>query len=117
MTSTPETDSPAQGGASFDLDLLKAQQAKLRHTARLHWAHWLIISLSLVITVFAWKTSETALVKRDHIRFDREAERSVNLMKERITHYEDALLSGVAAMQSHGGDMTREEWREFNRGN
>ncbi len=113
MTSTPETDSPAQGGASFDLDLLKAQQAKLRHTARLHWAHWLIISLSLVITVFAWKTSETALVKRDHIRFDREAERSVNLMKERITHYEDALLSGVAAMQSHGGDMTREEWRRY----
>ncbi len=113
MTSAPRTDSPAHGGPGFDLDLLKAQQAKLRHTARMHWAHWLIISLSLLITVFAWKTSESALVKRDQLRFDREAERSVNLMKERIIHYEDALLSGVAAMQSHGGDMTREQWRRY----
>lgn len=115
MTSAPRTDSPVHGGPSLDLDLLKAQQAKLRHTARLHWAHWLIISLSLVITVFAWKTSESALVKRDQLRFDREAERSVNLMKERITHYEDALLSGVAAMQSHSGNMTREEWRRYSK--
>ena len=113
MTTAPRTDSPAYGGPNLDLDLLKAQQAKLRHTARLHWAHWLIISLSLVITIFAWKTSESALVKRDQLRFDREAERSVNLMKERITHYEDALLSGVAAMQSHSGNMTREEWRTY----
>jgi hypothetical protein len=32
----------------FNLDLLKNQQSMLRHHGRLHWAHWLIISLSLV---------------------------------------------------------------------
>ncbi|NND90307.1 MAG: hypothetical protein HKN42_05525 [Granulosicoccus sp.] len=97
----------------FDIEVLKTQQAGLRHQGRLHWMHWCIISLSLVITVFAWKTSENALNKEDAIRFEREAERVVDLMRERIRHYEDALLSGVAAMQSHGGDMSRAEWRLY----
>jgi CHASE1-domain containing sensor protein len=45
--------------------------------------------------------------------FDREAERVINLMQERIKHYEDVLLSGVAAMQSHGGEMSRSQWRQY----
>ncbi|ASJ76521.1 CHASE domain-containing protein [Granulosicoccus antarcticus] len=113
MTAASHTESPIRAGPTFDLELFKSQQAKLRHHAKLNWIHWFILGLSLAITVFAWKTSESALIKRDQIRFEREAERAVSMMQERIRHYEDALLSGVAAMQTHDGVMTREEWRNY----
>ncbi|MGQ7845541.1 CHASE domain-containing protein [Granulosicoccus sp. 3-233] len=106
---------PRQSGQrrTIDLELLKAQQSRLRQHARLHWTHWFILCLSLVITVFAWQTSESALIKRDQIRFEHEAERAIVQIRERLGHYEDALLSGVAAMQSHGGEMSREQWRRY----
>lgn len=113
MSSSKQSDANPFGVRPFDIELLKTQQARLRHYGRLHWAHWLILCLSLIITIFAWKTSQSALDKQDHIRFDREAERVMNLMRERIRHYEDALLSGVAAMQSHDGEMTRAQWRRY----
>ncbi len=98
---------------ALDLDLLKAQQDRLRQHARLHWTHWFILCVSLVITVFAWQTSKTALMKRDQIRFEHEAERAIVQIRQRLGHYEDALLSGVAAMQSHDGEMSREQWRRY----
>lgn len=97
----------------IDLDLLKAQQARLRHHARLHWAHWFILIMSLIITIFAWQTAKNALVKRDQVRFDNEAQRAISQIRVRLGHYEDALLSGVAAMQSHDGQMTRDQWRLY----
>ena len=98
---------------TIDLELLKAQQDRLRHHARLHWTHWFILCVSLVITVFAWQTSESALMTRDQARFEHEAERAITQIRERLGHYEDALLSGVAAMQAHGGEMSRQEWRRY----
>ena len=98
---------------TIDLELLKAQQDRLRHHARLHWTHWFILCLSLVITVFAWQTSRSSLMNRDQVRFEHEAERAITQIRERLGHYEDALLSGVAAMQAHGGEMSRQEWRRY----
>lgn len=104
---------PSSTRRTVDLDLLKAQQDKLRHHARLHWMHWLILSMSLVITIFTWQTAESALMKRDQVRFKHEAERTISRIQERLGHYEDALLSGVAAMQSHKGEMSRDDWRLY----
>lgn len=100
---------------AIDLNKLKEQQTRLRHHARLHWAHWFILIMSLIITVFAWQTAENALLKRDQLRFDTEVERAIGQIRVRLGHYEDALLSAVAAMQSHNGDMTRDQWRQYSR--
>lgn len=111
---TPSTE-PGQANKrrTIDLELLKTQQTRLRQHARLHWTHWFILCVSLVITVFAWQTSDSALMKRDQLRFNHEAERAIDLIRERLGHYEDALLSGVAAMQSHDGRMSRADWQRY----
>lgn len=107
------TQTPSDANHSFDLDHLRTQQNSLKRQGRMHWVHWLIVGLSVVITLFAWRTSENSLDSQEQSRFDREAERVVNLMQERIKHYEDALLSGVAAMQTHNGDMSRSQWKRY----
>jgi signal transduction histidine kinase len=97
----------------FDIAVLRNQQASLHHQGRLYWAHWLIIALSALITLTAWTISHSALQEQDQLRFDREVDRVIGLMQERIRHYEDALLSGVAVMQSHGGEMSRRQWYRY----
>jgi len=97
----------------FDVDNLKAQQQKLKKTRRMSAMHWCIVAFSLVITVFAWKTSKSSFEAATQLRFEQEAGRVINLMSERINHYQDALLSGVAAMQTHGGTMSRGQWRQY----
>lgn len=97
----------------LNFDVLRTQQTTLGSQGRMHWAHWIIIGVSALITVIAWHTSKSALNNQELFRFEREAERVVNLMRERIKHYEDALLSGVATMQSHGGRMTKGKWQRY----
>ena len=113
MTISSTEPRPVDKRRAIDLDLLKAQQNRLRQHARLHWTHWFILCVSLVITVFAWQTSKSALMKRDQVRFEHEAERAIVQIRQRLGHYEDALLSGVAAMQSHDGEMSRNQWRRY----
>lgn len=113
MTTAPPRQSRSQLTSTFDIDLFQAQQARLRQHGKLHWMHWLIVTLSVVITVVAWRTSHSALQERNSALFRNESERVVNLMLERLKHYEDGLLSGVAAMQVQGGTMSREEWRRY----
>lgn len=102
-----------RSGQHFDVELIRSQQDKLHQQGRLHWAHWLILCLSVFITIFAWQISSSAVEERNLTRFNNESDRVVNLMLERLRHYEDALLSGVAAMQVHGGNMTRSQWRRY----
>ncbi len=99
--------------SAFDIESVRIQQAKLRRDARLHWVHWLIVASSVVITFVAWQTSHNALQERNQTSFVTESDRVVALLSERLAHYEDALLSGVAAIQATAGSMTRSEWRRY----
>ncbi|MFK7890459.1 MAG: CHASE domain-containing protein, partial [Granulosicoccus sp.] len=97
----------------FDASELKQQQVDLRRKGRLHWAHWCILSLSVIITMIAWQISSTALQAQESLRFDRESQHLIDLMSDRIRKYEDALLAGVATLQSHNGHMSRRQWRLY----
>lgn len=99
--------------AAIDGDTLRSRLDALRHQGRLHAGHWVIVCLSVAITFFAWHTSHSALEERSHRRFLSESERVIGLVQERLRHYEDALLSAVAAMQAQGGEMSRERWRLY----
>lgn len=103
----------AAGERSVDVDTLRERQAALHRQGALHWWHWVIVGLSVVITFFAWNTSRSALEERAQRRFAGESERVIELMRERLRHYEDALLSAAAAMQIEDGVMTRERWRRY----
>lgn len=102
-----------EGGIQAESVLESDEQAKLAHTGRLHWFHWLIVGFSLVLTVSAWYFSRSQVEAAVRDRFDREAGRVTELVRERMELYENALFAGVAAVQSNGGDMSYAEWRTF----
>ena len=75
--------------------------------------HWLIIVASLLLSVIVWRYTRHAHDQELESRFAREVERTVELVEERMRHYEDALLSGVATINTLGGDTTFEQWKSY----
>jgi signal transduction histidine kinase len=81
----------------------------------LHWYHWLIVSLSLVLTFGAWYYSQSQVEKKIRLTFDREVSRSIDQVKERMQIYESGLFGGVAAIKMNGGSVNVEEWLKFSK--
>ncbi len=92
---------------------VESERERLGRSARLHWFHWLIVILSGVLTLAAWHISKTQLDEKNALQFDREASQAVALVEERMRRYEDALWSGVAAIEASGGDIGYAQWRAF----
>lgn len=107
-THTTENDA-----TEFDVDKLVSQQHSLKRQGKLHWVHWWIIGLSVVMTFLGWRLSESLLKRSEIDRFEIEAQRLVNQMTVRMAHYEDALIAGVAALQSHQNSMSRDQWKHY----
>ncbi|MGB5580811.1 MAG: CHASE domain-containing protein, partial [Woeseia sp.] len=92
---------------------VEAERDRLAGAARLHWFHWLIVVLSGVLTLAAWYFAKNQVNEKNELRFEREATQVVELVKERMQKYEDALWSGVAAIHVAGGDISYDQWRSF----
>ena len=107
MTAHP-ANGPMAMDSALDLDELKRQQAALQRGGRLSRLHVAIVAASVVVTVLAWYTSSTLIEQRAEQRFEREIGRVIELVEERMHHYEDALLAGVASIQSNEGVVSRE---------
>lgn len=75
--------------------------------------HWLILLLSVMLTLFVWKLSKDQTHEKEKIRFDREADQVVNIIIERMQKYEEALWSGVSAIKMNDDKVSREEWKIF----
>jgi len=112
MTAHP-ANGPMAMDSALDLDELKRQQAALQRGGRLSRLHVAIVAASVVVTVLAWYTSSTLIEQRAEQRFKREIGRVIELVEERMHHYEDALLAGVASIQSNEGVVSRERWRRY----
>lgn len=94
-------------------DLVKHERASIVKSSRLHWFHWAAVILSLVLTISAWQFSRQQVQERTQARFDRAAVSVVELITERMRKYEEGLWGGVSTIHSHGGDLSRDEWRKF----
>ncbi|UWQ80544.1 CHASE domain-containing protein [Leisingera sp. S132] len=77
--------------------------------------HVLIIGLSLMMTLGAWYYAKAQTETRTENAFKAARDQAVGLISARMAKYEDALWAGVSAVQSHGGDMSYQEWKEFAR--
>ena len=77
------------------------------------WLHWMVLGASLFMALFAWDFSRRQIEKNIDQRFDRESHQIVDLFKERMAIYEDALWAGVSTMQASDEDMTEADWRQF----
>jgi signal transduction histidine kinase len=84
-----------------------------RPPARLHWAHWGVLALSLFLTLFAWDFSRRQVEGKIARQFDRDARHVIELVRERMQKYEDALWSGVAVIDANGGNISHEKWRTY----
>jgi PAS domain S-box-containing protein len=85
----------------------------LDKNGRLHWYHWLVVVLSLVLTLSAWQVTSRLAEQKSQIQFDFQADLLVELVKERMLKYEDALWAGVAAIHSQRNPIDTQSWHSF----
>ena len=83
--------------------------------ARITPLHGLIVVLSLLMTVGAWQFSADQIKTKTKARFEQSRDQVIVLLRDRMLKYEDALWSGVAMLQSHGGDVAYGQWQTFAR--
>ncbi|MEM6303624.1 MAG: CHASE domain-containing protein [Pseudomonadota bacterium] len=72
-----------------------------------------MISLSLLMTALAYKHSVDQVTNRNFARFETERDQLMALLVQGMQTYEDGLRAAAAAIQSHGGAMTRDQWHDF----
>jgi len=86
---------------------------QLERSGTLHWFHWVIVALSLLLTVGAWYFAHTQLEEKIKFQFEREADQVVALIVERMQKYEDGLWSGVGLIHTMEDDMDYPRWATF----
>lgn len=101
------------GGLSDAMEPLLQEKSRIKRHGRLHWYHWAVVIASLMLTLAAWQFTKQQSEEKTGLRFNREAEQVLALVRERMEKYEDGLWSGVSAIQSAGGEVTYNQWRVF----
>ena len=89
------------------------KRKKLIYAGQMHFVHWLIVLLSLVLTFSAWYYSKSQLAQKLEAKFQRNAEQVVDLVKEIMGLYENALWGGVAFIDSVDTDITYTQWLAY----
>ncbi|MDW6094267.1 CHASE domain-containing protein [Vibrio rhizosphaerae] len=82
-------------------------------TTGLHWYHWAVISLSLILTFGAYYITERQTNLKITNQFEFQSQQIVELVQERMIRYEEALWAGVSALKMFPRDASREDWRTF----
>ncbi|MEL0658515.1 CHASE domain-containing protein [Psychromonas arctica] len=91
------------------------KREKLVRAGKMHSIHWLIVLLSVVLTFSAWYYSQFQQSQKLEIQFEREAEKVVNLIKQRMTLYENILWGGVAYIDAVDSDITSQQWSTYSK--
>ena len=99
--------------ASVNADIATNSRKKLLKAGDFHLVHWLVISLSILVTLGAWYFSKDQLNQKVEAKFNREADQVVELIKERLELYENALWGGVALIDSNKGKMSYPQWLAY----
>lgn len=80
---------------------------------RLTALHWIVVGLSLLLTLTAWQISARITDAKARDQFQHQVEQLNNILIDRMEKYEFALISGAGAIRASGNDITLEEWRRF----
>lgn len=90
-----------------------SQREILKRGGQLHWAHWIAIVLSIVLTLGAWAISRNQILLKNEEKFHRQADQAIELVEERMHLYENALWGAVAFMDASKGDVGYKEWLDY----
>lgn len=80
---------------------------------RLHWMHWAVIVLSLLLTIAAWQLSNSQIEQKIQQRFEFQSSQLLAQISERMRRYEDALRTGVVAIHTLDGKVDAASWARF----
>lgn len=80
---------------------------------RLHWYHWTVVVLSLILTISAWYITSQNASQKSAVQFNFQAQQIVKLVRERMEKYEQALWSGAAAIHSQPDGIEYKKWQRF----
>ncbi len=89
---------------------------KLKKATRflyLHWSHWLIILLSLILTIFVYFYTQDQSQKLAKIKFNREANQVVSLIQDRMQKYVDALQGASAYLTASDFHTSHQDWKRY----
>lgn len=78
--------------------------------------HWLVIGLSLLLTVTVSFVTRAEIDAKVDARFEQQSEQIVSRVIERMVNYEGSLWGGVSALRATGGDMSHQQWLDFSTG-
>ena len=80
---------------------------------RISALHVFIVLMSMAMTLGAWQFARHQAQAQIEARFLAARDRTVGLIADRMSRYEDALWSGVASITASDGRITRESWKSF----
>ncbi len=109
---TPKPVKPAEINEQSLSDAIE-EKRRLQSAARLHWVHWFVVAASLAITFWAYNMAQHQVETKMEARFTQQANQVMDLVRERMAKYEEALWAGVAAVQANGGRTDLAFWRPF----
>ena len=84
-----------------------------KHLQSLSGLHWLVVFLSLLLTLTAWQVSSRIAEQKALDQFEHEVEQLNELIRDRMRIYEFALISGAGAIRASGEDVNLDMWRRF----
>lgn len=79
----------------------------------LHWAHWVILSLSLILTFSAWFVTSQKVKEKSRAEFQRDTQQILYSINERMKKYENALRGGAAFIKVVNNKIDLKAWREY----
>lgn len=91
----------------------KSQRQKLIDAGKFHSVHWIILFLSIMLTVLAWYFSSQQVTQKIEERFQRESGHVIELVKDRITLYEQALWGAVSFYAASGEKFGHTQWHKY----
>lgn len=92
---------------------LENEYHRIERGGRLHAFHWFVVSASLLLTFVAWYTVDQQIQQKAQARFEQETTQVIELVTDRMARYEDAMISGVAAIHAQNRHIDRLSWRRY----
>ncbi len=91
------------------------ESSSILRFVRINNYHWLILFLSVFLTLLVWYAVRQQSNKLLNEYFDQEVEQVVELVKERMHKYELALWAGTATIKAHNDDISYQNWLDFSK--
>ncbi|MBF0213511.1 MAG: CHASE domain-containing protein [Magnetococcales bacterium] len=73
---------------------------------------WLVLALSVLVTILAWHLSNLYVEQSAQDHFDFKVEEARRSILKRMREYEQVLRGGVGLLNA-SGEVTRREWRDY----